>query len=293
MKNIYIFLLLGLFASSCGGMPELTPFEGISTNYSDQANPSSSTTHNNSPTSATPTGSSSGTSSSSSTNSKTASTNTASHPTTTNPTSTTTPTSTPLESQPAGTQGAGAETQPATPTGSAPTPAETFLVLNEILYDATGSDTDGNEFIELYGSSEMDISGYQILIINGSDGKIIDTINLPQGAKTRANGLYLIADLRTNSSNSSNISNADFMDNFDPQNGPDAIQLLSPRGELKDALAYGEGGVAEASNGLATGRGNPALDVASGHSLSRRAGVNTNDNAADFMDLETPSPGSL
>lgn len=180
---------------------------------------------------------------------------------------------------------------PAAPSENLHPPAS--LVIHEVLYDAAGSDTDGNEFIELYGTPGADLDHYQILLINGSDGEVLDTINLKAHSKIRENGLFLIADARTNASNASNIAGADLIDNFDPQNGPDAIQVLDPQGRLVDALCYGNGSLPLARNGLETCEGAAAPDVAGGHSLSRQQGGDSNDNAADFIDLSQPTPGEI
>ncbi len=172
-------------------------------------------------------------------------------------------------------------------------PPSHFLVLNEVLYDAVGTDTDGNEFIEIYGTPDTDVGGYQILILNGDDGKILDTIFLPAGAKVRADGLFLIADSKTSQPTASNILNPDFIDNFDPQNGPDGFQLLDPQGNLVDALSYGTGAFTQAENGLIFLEGSAAIDVSAGHSLSRMNGADTQQNALDFLDLTNPTPGIL
>ncbi len=178
------------------------------------------------------------------------------------------------------------------PDSTTPKIRPAFLVINEVLYDAVGSDTDGNEFIEFYGEPNTDLSGYQVVLVNGADGAILDTVNIPDGSKIGSEGIFLIADTRASSS-ASNITGAHLLDNFDPQNGPDALQILDDQGRLVDALAYGNGNVPAAHNGLATGEGNPAIDVAAGHSLSRIQGQDTNDNAADFVDLSVPTPGIL
>ncbi len=180
---------------------------------------------------------------------------------------------------------------PSTP--SIPLQRPSFLIIHELLYDAIESDSDGHEFIELYGEPEKDLTGYQIVFVNGSDGSILDTITIPDGKKTQSNGLFLIADARTNLSNQSFVSTPDLIDNFDPQNGPDALQILDDQGHLLDSLSYGTGGISTARNGLACGEGSPALDVSAGHSLSRTNGLDTNDNSQDFTDLQTPSPGEL
>jgi hypothetical protein len=183
---------------------------------------------------------------------------------------------------------------PETPTGgSSPTPPALTLVINEVFYDSVDSDTDGNEFIELFGTPNADISGYQVVVVNGADGAILKTITLPLGSKTRDTGIFLIADSRTNLPTETNVIGPDLIDNFDPQNGPDAIQLLDNQGRLLDAVAYGIGGLTQAQNGFPTGEGNPAIDVVAGHSISRINGNDTNNNATDFVDLTTPTPGIL
>ena len=106
-------------------------------------------------------------------------------------------------------------------------------------------------------------------------------------------GLYLIADAMTGSPGVSRVVGADFVDNFDPQNGPDCIQLIDHEGRLVDALGYGEPLVGTAENGLACYEGSPAADAASGESLSRSGGLDTDLNSADFTTCDVPTPGYL
>ncbi len=171
-------------------------------------------------------------------------------------------------------------------------PVATHLVLNEIYYDAVGSDTDGVLFVELYGTPGLDISHYRINFVNGSDGKIYDAITLPGSAHVAPDGFYVIADSQTGSPTLTHVGRADLVDNFDPQNGPDAVQLLDATGHLVDAVGYGAGVVPIAENGLASYQGQLAPDVVNGHSLERRgAGLDTGNNQNDFADRETPTPG--
>lgn len=166
------------------------------------------------------------------------------------------------------------------------------VVINEIYYDAVGSDTDGVVFVELYGDPDLPIGGAKLNFVDGGDGSVDDTITLPEGARIAADGFYIVADARTGSATVTNIPGADLIDNFDPQNGPDAVQLLDRSESLLDAVAYGEGVVPTAENGLATFETAAAMDVINGHSLERIApGVDTDDNAVDFVDRETPTPG--
>lgn len=171
-------------------------------------------------------------------------------------------------------------------------PAPTALVLNEFLYDGKVSETDGEAFVELFGTPGTDISLYQVLFINGDNGEEIERVTLPPNSLLGTDGIFLIADLKTGSTNASGVPGADFLDQFDPQNGPDGIQLLNRDGELLDTVVYGPGAASSAANGLALGEGAAAADVAGGHSLSRIGGVDSGDNAADFIDLAAPSPGT-
>lgn len=167
------------------------------------------------------------------------------------------------------------------------------LVLNEVLYDVTGSDTDGDVFIELYGDAGGDMTGYNLIFVNGDDGVIKDTIALPEGAMIPDDGIYLIADAKTGQSGVSDVYGADYIVNFDPQNGPDCIQLTGEGGQLIDALGYGEGIVITAENGIACFEGIAAPKVSSGMSLSRIEGLDSDDNLLDFEILSIPSPGVL
>jgi hypothetical protein len=172
-----------------------------------------------------------------------------------------------------------------------PSPADK-VVLNEIFYDAVGTDTDGVLFVELFGTSGMDVGGYQVNFVDGADGSVDDTVVLPTDAHLRTDGFYLIADSKTGYPTETNVAGADLIDNFDPANGPDAVQLTDPQGTLLDAVGYGDGGVGVAQNGLADLEETPALDVVNGHSLERSApGLDTDDNAIDFVDREIPTPG--
>jgi len=167
------------------------------------------------------------------------------------------------------------------------------LVLEEFLYDGKVSDTDGESFVELYGTPAGDISLYQILFINGEDGAETERITLPPNSIIPDDGIFLIADLRTSSTTISKVPDADYLDQFDPQNGPDGIQLLNRDGKLLDSVTYGTGAVTTAQNGLPLGEGNPAKDVTAGHSLGRIQGKDSQDNGVDFIDMATPSPGQF
>lgn len=168
-----------------------------------------------------------------------------------------------------------------------------FIVINEILYDVAGSDTDGDVFVELFGESGTDITDYEMVFINGDDGVIKDTIELPEGSMIPGDGLFVIADAVTGSPGTSDVEAADYIINFDPQNGPDCVQLLGEEGALLDSIGYGEPIVDLAENGMACYEGSLATDVSSGASLSRVDGIDLDDNSMDFQELADPTPGEL
>ena len=173
-------------------------------------------------------------------------------------------------------------------------PVTGTAILHEVYYDATGSDTDGVEFIEIYGTPGLSLKKYRINFIDGEEGKINDSITLPDNAVIRDDGFFLIADTETGSSSASKVPNADYIVNFDPQNGPDAIQLINSQGQLMDVVAYGAIKSSMAENNLSAVESKPAPDVASGHSLERRyLGFDTNDNSSDFTDRAAPTPGTF
>ncbi len=168
-----------------------------------------------------------------------------------------------------------------------------FIMINEILYDAVGSDTDGDVFVELFGESGSDITDYEMVFINGDDGVIKDTIELPDGSIIPEDGLFVIADAVTGSPGTSDVEAADYIINFDPQNGPDCVQLLSEEGALLDSIGYGEPIVGLAENDMACYEGSLAIDVDSGMSLSRVDGIDLDDNSTDFQEVAEPTPGEL
>jgi hypothetical protein len=156
-------------------------------------------------------------------------------------------------------------------------------VLSEFFYDAVGSD-DGLSFVEIHGLPGTSLEGLVLDGINGSNGAVGPTILL--SGSIGASGLFVVADRRTDGTSS--VAGADLLANFDFQNGPDSVVLRQDVTVL-DALGYGTFVEGE----INAGEGAPAPAVAAGSSLARRfADVDTNDNAADWIALETPTPGS-
>ena len=115
------------------------------------------------------------------------------------------------------------------------------VVINEVDYDQIG--TDNAEFVELYNPSAVaqSLAGKQLLLINGNNGLVYDTINL---TGTLASHAYLVVA-------GANVSVGAGVTKLDPgwttdrvQNGaPDGVALIDNTAHtLIDALSY-EGGM--------------------------------------------------
>jgi hypothetical protein len=155
--------------------------------------------------------------------------------------------------------------------------------LSEVLYDAAGSD-DGGVFVELHGPAGLDLTGFVIEGVNGSNGDV--TPSLALSGVIPADGLFVLADRRADGS--TDVAEADLLLNFDFQNGPDSVRVLASDMSVLDALGYGSFGPGD----VFAGEGSAAPDGAPGQSLARVfANVDTDQNAADFALLDVPTPG--
>ena len=159
-------------------------------------------------------------------------------------------------------------------------PARALPILNEVYYDALGSDAP-SVFTEILGEPGTILDGWTLVGINGADREIYRRIDLT-GAVVPDDGLLVIA---TGRATLELVLELDFIANVDWQNGPDAVQLWSATNTLVDALQYGDAGPGNA------GEGAPVLDAPPGLGLSRRNGSDSDDNATDFV-VTAPTPGS-
>jgi hypothetical protein len=169
------------------------------------------------------------------------------------------------------------------PLGSVPGTARALPLVSEVFYDASGSD-DGLSFVELYGAPGTDLAGLVLEGVNGAGGGL--THSLALAGAIPAEGFFVLADDRGDGG--SNVAGADLILDFDLQNGPDSVVLRGPGG-VQDAVGYGAFGPGD----VFAGEGAPAPDPPAGSSVARRfANVDTGDNAADFVALAAPTPGS-
>jgi hypothetical protein len=158
------------------------------------------------------------------------------------------------------------------------------VVLNEVLYDPSGADA-GKEFIELFnpGPVAVCLAGYRLQTANGADsppswstrwtGTLADTIG--------PGGRFLVVDTGWTSPPAAAATATLAL-----QNGPDALRLARP-GTTDDRLGYGHLAALDFCEGA------PHPGARAGQSLARRPdGRDTDDNAADWVGLDLPTPGA-
>lgn len=93
------------------------------------------------------------------------------------------------------------------------------LWINEIRYENDGTDIPEDEFVEVAGNA-IDVTGYQIIHYNGSNGRIISTITLNAVVPDQLNGFGTL---------STQVA---------LQNGIDGIALVDPLGNVIQFLSY-------------------------------------------------------
>lgn len=161
-------------------------------------------------------------------------------------------------------------------------PAWSLPLLSEVLYDASGSD-DGQSFVEIFGEPGSSLDGLVLEGVNGANGAI--TLSVALTGVIPSDGLFVVAD---GAAGVTQVLGADLIANFDFQNGPDSI-ILRSADAVVDALGYG----IFDTDPFFAGEGAPAPDVPAGSSLARRfADIDTDDNAADWIALSLPTPGT-
>lgn len=159
------------------------------------------------------------------------------------------------------------------------------LVINEIDYDQPG--TDLAEFIEIMnaGSAAADLTGFQVVQINGANGATTTIATLPT-ASLAPNDYYVIC------GDTGLVPNCDLVTPVSSdlvQNGsPDAVALFDDLALVIDTVSY-EGAVP----GYTEGSGSGLEDAAADGSISRCPdGADTDQNNIDFRFTATISPGA-
>jgi hypothetical protein len=196
-------------------------------------------------------------------------------------------------------------------------PNGTGLVINEVDYDMVGAN-DGLEFVELYNPTTVAVplSGLTLVFINGNGGRTYRKVELGAATDGVLNpGEYLVvgpplvidplagrAGVKTLQLN----PNASTLTNLIENGAPDAVAIYSAALDgFIDALSY-EGSVVNATiegttttvfarvqEGEASTAGLVDSNTVQGTVCRDPQGRDTNNNAADFRVVPTPTPGAV
>ena len=164
----------------------------------------------------------------------------------------------------------------------APLAAE--LVINEIDYDTPDSG-DPYEFVEIYnpGAAAVDLAGYRVELVNGSNGEVYGTLAV--SGELAGGGYFVIAKQAVIDSASPTLS---VLLTEDLQNGPDAVSIVAVEtGRVVDSVHY-KGDVAGAGEGAPAGNDSAAASRSIGRCPD---GFDSDDNGLDFA-LLTTTPGA-
>ena len=158
----------------------------------------------------------------------------------------------------------------------------TPIFINEIHYDNTGTDT--GEFFEVAGPSGTNLTGWSVVLYNGSNGTVYNTIDLSI--------LGLIPDLQ----NGFGTLFYDLPSNSIQNGSPDGISLVNNLGFIVQFLSY-EGSFT-ASNGPATVLTSTDIGVSEqfttpiGNSL-QLSGTGRDYEDFIWLDADAETPGDL
>jgi len=170
------------------------------------------------------------------------------------------------------------------------------LVINEVNYDMPN--VESQEYVEVLNASNapVPLAGWRLELVNGRGGAVYSTIELGPAGAALAPGQYLVvADVGVAVPPGALVVRLDSAANSDHniENGdPDAVRLVNGANPdaAADGVAYG-GPVAGAGEGVSSAPDDPGNSEVT--SVGRCPnGVDTNDNAADFVSLMSLSPGA-
>ena len=176
------------------------------------------------------------------------------------------------------------------------------LLISEVLYDPLGSEPD-EEWIEIYnaGTSTIDLSNYKVgdeETASGSEGML----QFPAGASINSGQVIVVANKAT-----AFFGAWGFLPDYEMvdsdgavrdmvpytawasgsvglTNSGDEVLILDDADAIVDAISYGN---------KTTFLDPPASDVPAGHSLERSPANVDTDTAGDWMDQESPNPGTV
>lgn len=143
--------------------------------------------------------------------------------------------------------------------------------INEFHYDNAGSDR--NEFVEVAGTAGTNLSGWQLIAYNGSNGQAYKTLTL-SGSIANMQNNYGVAKFTFSGL----------------QNGKDAIALVNKDGELVQFISY-EGSFA-ATNGAAQGQTSVNINVSENSSTKVGYSLQLSGSGSQYSDFTWRSPAN-
>ncbi|WP_353779982.1 HYR domain-containing protein [Winogradskyella sp. 3972H.M.0a.05] len=157
------------------------------------------------------------------------------------------------------------------------TPADQVWI-NEFHYDNDGSDT--GEFVEVAGTAGVDLTGYSVVLYNGSNGTSYGTINLSGILPNESNG----------------FGAASFSESGIQNGAPDGLALVDPSNTVIEFLSY-EGSFA-ATNGPANGLTSTDIGIFEAGNTDIGDSVQLTGSGSESADFtwsgpSAESPGSL
>lgn len=173
------------------------------------------------------------------------------------------------------------------------------LVINEVDYDQPGTDT--AEFIEIYNpTGAQSLSNLSVVLVNGADEQIYDTIDLSSLGTLASGGYLVIAGPNVTVSAPAVKLDPGWTSNAIQNGSPDGIAIVdTAAGIVIDALSYEgatnaimpwSGSVVSLVEGTET---SVADSTASSGSLCRSPnGTDTDDASQDWQFCPTPTPGA-
>ena len=188
----------------------------------------------------------------------------------------------------------GSATGTATVTGVVSTAG---LIINEVDYDQTGTDT--AEYVELInaGTSPISLAGYKLVFLNGSTSTAYLTVDLST-AGTINPGQYLVFGaaavavptgvLKINSTLTTDIVQNGAPDGIALINGSTLVDAISYEGEMKTVTIAGITGTVSLVEGTAA----TAADTGAGAICRMPNGTDTNNASLDWKLCATSTPGA-
>lgn len=149
--------------------------------------------------------------------------------------------------------------------------AQQVVWINEFHYDNSGSDR--NEFIEVAGTSGTDLSGWQLIAYNGSNGQAYKTLTL-SGSIANLQNNYGVASFAFQGL----------------QNGKDGIALVNDSGELVQFISYE--GTFVATNGVAQGQASVNINVSENSSTNAGYSLQLTGSGSQYGDFTWQSPAN-